>query len=283
MAAVSHPNILAIHDFGEQDGLFYAVTELLEGETLRQRIVRERLAWRRAVEIATAVADGLAAAHARGIVHRDIKPENIFLTSDGLVKILDFGLARPSALGSEDQTSTPTESMQTAAGAVLGTVGYMSPEQVGGEPADARSDIFALGCVLYEMLTGTRAFSGASPGQTMAAILRDQPPEIAASGVQVPEGLTRIVTRCLEKSPSERFQSARDLAFALKEMAAGSAVVSAVDRCAAPPACRFAPHAGDRARRRCRGSRRRALSLPRSPAARSLTRSNRSPCCLWRT
>jgi len=227
VAAVSHPNILAIHDFGEQDGLFYAVTELLQGETLRQRVLRERLSWRRAVEIATAVAEGLAAAHSRGIVHRDIKPENLFLTSDGLVKILDFGLARPPAVPSEDQTSTPTASMQTAAGTVLGTVGYMSPEQVSGEPADARSDIFSLGCVLYEMLAGKRAFSGASPGQTMAAILRDQPSEIAESGVQAPEGLARIVTRCLEKSPSERFQSARDLAFALKEMAVGSAALPA--------------------------------------------------------
>ena len=216
VAAVSHPNILAIHDFGEQDGLFYAVTELLEGETLRQRIVRERLAWRRAVEIATAVAEGLAAAHGRGMVHRDIKPENIFVTSDGLVKILDFGLARPPVVTPEDQTATPTESVQTAAGSVLGTVGYMSPEQVSGELADARGDIFSLGCVLYEMLMGRRAFIGSSPGQTMAAILRDQPPEIAASGVQMPEGLDRIVTRCLEKTPSERFQSARDLAFALR-------------------------------------------------------------------
>ena len=221
VAAVSHPNILAIHDFGEEGGLFYAVTELLEGETLRQRIVRERLAWRRAVEVATAVAEGLAAAHSRGIVHRDIKPENIFLTSDGLVKILDFGLARPPVVGSEHQTSTPTESMQTAAGVVLGTLGYMSPEQVSGEPADARSDIFSLGCVVYEMLTGNRAFSGASPGQTMAAILRDPPADIAASGAQVPEGLARIVSRCLEKRPSERFQSARDLAFGLKELAGG--------------------------------------------------------------
>ncbi len=201
------------------------MTELLEGETLRERIVREQLSWRRAVEIATAVAEGLAAAHAREIVHRDIKPENIFLTSDGLVKILDFGLARPPVVGSEDQTSTPTESPQTAVGAVLGTVGYMSPEQVGGEPADARSDIFSLGCVLYEMLTGRRAFSGATAGQTMAAILRDQPTELSGSGGQLPEGLSRIVTRCLEKSPSERFQSARDLAFALKEMGGGSAAV----------------------------------------------------------
>jgi eukaryotic-like serine/threonine-protein kinase len=227
VAAVSHPCILAIYDFGEESGLFYAVTELLEGETLRQRIVRERLAWRRAVEIATAVSEGLAAAHSRGIAHRDVKPENVFLTSDGLVKILDFGLARPLVVGSEAETFTPTESMQTAAGIVMGTVGYMSPEQVSGEPADNRSDIFSLGCVLYEMLTGRRAFLGGSPGQTMAAILRDQPPEIAASGAPVPEGLDRIVTRCLEKKPSERFQSARDLAFALKEMS-GSAAMPAL-------------------------------------------------------
>jgi len=218
VAAVSHPNILAIFDFGEQDRLFYSVTELLEGETLRHKIMRERLSWRRSVEIATAVSEGLAAAHSRGIVHRDIKPENIFLTSGGLVKILDFGLARPPTVSPEDQTSTPTESVRTEAGTVLGTVGYMSPEQVSGEPAEAQGDIFSLGCILYEMLTGRRAFSGASPGQTMAAILRDQPPEIAGSGVLVPEGLDRIVTRCLEKSPSERFQSAHDLAFALRSL-----------------------------------------------------------------
>jgi serine/threonine-protein kinase len=230
VASLSHPNILALHDFGQADGLVYAVTELLEGDTLRQRIVRERLAWRRAVEIAKAVAEGLAAAHSRGIVHRDIKPENIFVTSDGLVKILDFGLARPPVAGSEDQTSTPTKSMQTAAGTVLGTVGYMSPEQVSGEPTEARSDIFSLGCVLYEMLTGRRAFGGASPGQTMAAILRDHPPEIADSGTRVPEGLDRIVTRCLEKSPDERFQSARDLAFALTEVSGGSAAIPALPK-----------------------------------------------------
>jgi TolB-like protein/Tfp pilus assembly protein PilF len=227
VASLSHPNVLALHDFGQAEGLVYAVTELLEGETLGQRIVRERLAWRRAVEIATAVAEGLAAAHSRGIVHRDIKPENIFLTADGLVKILDFGLARPPIVRSEDQTSAPTKSMQTAAGTVLGTVGYISPEQVSGERADARSDLFSLGCVLYEMVAGRRAFGGASPGQTMAAILRDQPPEIAVSGAQVPEGLDRIVTRCLEKNPGERFQSARDLAFALREASGGSAALPA--------------------------------------------------------
>ncbi|HEY3124585.1 MAG TPA: protein kinase, partial [Thermoanaerobaculia bacterium] len=217
VATLSHPNILAIHDFGEEREIRYAVTELLEGQTLRARLVKEHLAWRKAAEIGIAIAEGLSAAHMRGIVHRDIKPENIFLTSGGQVKILDFGLARADAVPSEQLTSAPTESAATEAGTVLGTLGYMSPEQVRGEPAGTRSDIFSFGCVLYEMLTGRRAFSGQSPGQTMAAILRDQPAEIAVCGAQVPEGVDRIVRRCLEKSPGERFQSAGDLSFALKE------------------------------------------------------------------
>jgi TolB-like protein/Tfp pilus assembly protein PilF len=227
VAALSHPNILAIHDFGQERGVRYAVTELLEGETLRGRLVRERLTWQRAAEIGIAIAEGLSAAHARGIVHRDLKPENIFLTSTGHVKILDFGLARADAVPSEQLTSAPTESIATEAGTVLGTLGYMSPEQVNGAPADTRSDIFSFGCVLYEMLTGRRAFSGASAGQTMAAILRDQPAEIAILGTQVPEGVGRIVRRCLEKSPGERFQSAGDLSFALKEsLGSGSSRLS---------------------------------------------------------
>jgi serine/threonine-protein kinase len=217
VAALSHPNILAIHDFGEERGIRYAVTELLEGQTLRERLSREHLSWRKAVEIGIAIAEGLSAAHARGIVHRDLKPENIFLTSSGHVKILDFGLARVDAAPSERMTSAPTELAATEAGTVLGTLGYMSPEQVGGKPADARSDVFSFGCVLYEMLTGRRAFSGDSPGQTMAAILRDQPSEIAVLDSLVPEGVDRIARRCLEKSPAERFQSAGDLSFALRE------------------------------------------------------------------
>ena len=217
VAALSHPNILAIHDFGQDQELRYAVMELLEGQTLRERLLSERLSWRKGAEIGIAVAEGLSAAHARGIVHRDLKPENIFLTSGGLVKILDFGLARSDAVPLEPVTSAPTKSSATEAGTVLGTLGYMSPEQVSGKPADARSDTFSFGCVLYEMLTGRRAFSGESPGQAMAAILRDQPAEIVVPGTQVPEGLNRIVRRCLEKNPGERFQSAGDLSFALKE------------------------------------------------------------------
>ena len=222
VAALSHPNILAIHDIGQEGGFRFAVTELLDGETLRERMARERLAWRKAVEIGIAIADGLAAAHARGIVHRDLKPENVFVTSAGLVKILDFGLARADAPASKDATSAPTGTMQTEAGTVMGTVGYMSPEQVSGEPADARSDIFSFGCVLYEMLSGRRAFGGGSAGQTMAAILRDHPPEITGTDLQIPLGLNRIVTRCLEKAKDERFQTARDLAFALKESSAAT-------------------------------------------------------------
>jgi len=225
VAALSHPNILAIHDFGEDRGIRFAVTELLHGETLRERLERERPAWRKAVEIGIAIAEGLAAAHARGIVHRDLKPENVFLTSSGLVKILDFGLARSEAevRPLDHLTSVPTRTSVTEAGTILGTVGYMSPEQVNGEPADARSDIFSLGCVLYEALSGRRAFGGGSAAQTMAAILRDQPPELSRSGAELPVGLDRIVARCLEKNPNERFQTARDLAFALKEVSGASA------------------------------------------------------------
>ncbi len=216
VAAISHPNILAIHDLGQEDGLFFLVTELLEGETVRQRLLRERLSWRKALEIGSAIAEGLSAAHAKGIVHRDLKPENVFLTSEGHVKILDFGLARPGAVSSAAQTFAPTESVATEAGTTLGTVGYMSPEQVSGQPADARSDIFSFGCLLYEMLTGRRAFSRSSPGETMAAILRDQPPEPSKGAPDLPPGLDRVVRRCLEKAPGERFQSASDLSFALK-------------------------------------------------------------------
>ena len=235
VAALSHPNILAIHDFGSADGIAYAVTELLEGENLRVRMARERLSWRKAVEIGASVADGLSAAHGRGIVHRDLKPDNLFVTSDGHVKILDFGLARStSLLSGAAATSAPTEAGATEPGAILGTAGYMSPEQVRGTPADTRSDIFSLGAVLYEMLTGQRAFSRATPGESLAAILRDQPPEPSRTAPDLPAGLDRIVARCLEKSPDERFQTARDLSFALREAVSGSAV-SEAHRVAPPP------------------------------------------------
>jgi eukaryotic-like serine/threonine-protein kinase len=233
VAALSHPNILALFDFGQADGVVYAVTELLKGETLRERLAHERLPERKAVEIATSIADGLASAHAAGIVHRDLKPENVFLTAEGRVKILDFGLARvdqPSDLGRA--TSAPTASAPTDPGVVMGTAAYMSPEQVRGKPADARSDLFAFGAVLYEMLTGERAFARESTSESMAAILRDQPPEVSRKTPGISPAIDRLVARCLEKSPDERFQSARDLAYALRE--AGSGALSGAIVAAAP-------------------------------------------------
>jgi serine/threonine-protein kinase len=226
VAALSHPNILAIHDFGVEGEAFYAVTELLRGETLRSRLEREALSWRKATEIAISIADGLAAAHAQGIVHRDLKPENVFLTEDGRVKILDFGLARQepgAAAGAESALATVTA---TEPGTVMGTATYMSPEQVRGLPVDARSDIFSLGSVLYEMVTGRRAFPGKTAADSMAAILKDTPPDPAESGKAIPLALARVITRCLEKAPDERFQSARDLTYALGDIASttGSAV-----------------------------------------------------------
>ncbi len=219
LAHLSHPSILSIFDFGKTGETVYAVMELLEGETLRERLHREKLSWRRAVEVATAVADGLASAHGAGIVHRDVKPENIFLTRDGRVKILDFGLARTEPVQGEALGTLSLKPEGTQPGAVLGTVGYLSPEQVRGETADARTDIFALGCVLFEMLTGLRAFKRDSAAETMTAILKDPVPEVAVPGTDVSSELDCIVGHCLEKNPAERFQSASDLAFSLREVA----------------------------------------------------------------
>ncbi len=216
VAALSHPNILTIHDIGHDSSITYAVLELLEGETLRVRMAHSALTWQKATEIGIAVADGLAAAHSRGIIHRDLKPENIFLTSDGRVKVLDFGLARwKPVVPSRDETSAPTEAT-TDPGLVLGTAGYMSPEQIRGQAADVPSDVFALGCVLFEMAAGRRAFSGQTSAETMAAILKDQAPELSEAAPEAPWELSRIVTRCLDKDPEQRFQSARDLAFDLR-------------------------------------------------------------------
>ena len=237
VAALSHPNILALFDFGQVDGIAYAVTELLKGETLRQRLAEERLSERKAIEIAVGIAEGLAAAHSAGIVHRDLKPENVFLTSDGRVKILDFGLARMDRPGDAlAVTSAPTTPASTEPGVVMGTAGYISPEQIRGQPADARSDLFAFGAVLYEMLTGERAFRGATTGESLAAILRDQPPDVSAKAPGVSLPTERLVSRCLQKSPDERFQSARDLAYALRETGSGPAAApsAATPRSSAP-------------------------------------------------
>ncbi len=231
VAALSHPNILAIHDFGTHEGVAYAVMELLEGETLGRKLDRGAIREKQAVDYAIQIAKGLSGAHEKGVVHRDLKPENIFVQKGGHLKILDFGLAKREApVAPGEETSAPTVSGHTEPGTVMGTVGYMSPEQVRGQLADHRGDIFSFGAVLYEMLTGRGAFRGDTAVETMNAILKEEPPELAESVSGVSPALERVVRHCLEKSPQERFQSARDVAFALGEASSSSG--------AAPPAPR---------------------------------------------
>src|SRR5687768_15220452 len=225
--ALNHPNIVAIRDVGHESGSPYVVSELLEGETLRERMGGMPLPPRKVMDYAIQIARGLAAAHEKGIVHRDLKPDNIFLTRDGGVKILDFGLAKlgraPFAASFEDSVSAaPTCDPLTEEGTVLGTVGYMSPEQVRGQNADHRSDIFSFGAVLYEMLTGQRAFKGRSAVETLNAILKEEPPQITVANPPLPPALERIVYHCLEKNPAERFQSAHDLAFDIEALSSPS-------------------------------------------------------------
>jgi eukaryotic-like serine/threonine-protein kinase len=224
VAALNHPNILAIHDFGEHEGAPYFVTEFLDGETLRVRLNGGPLPLRKATEVAEQVARGLAAAHDKGIVHRDLKPENIFVTRDGQVKILDFGLAKlaPDAVTPD----AATLASQTEPGVVMGTVGYMSPEQVRGRTADSRSDLFSLGAILYEMVSGKRAFSGDTSVEIMNAILKEDPPGYTKSGRDIPAALERIVAHCLEKNAAERFQSASDVGFALAALSGSGSSVS---------------------------------------------------------
>src|SRR6202453_5440841 len=218
VAALNHPNILAIHDIGEYNGAPFLVSELLEGHLLREELNGGALPTRRAVEDASQIAEGLAAAHDKGIVHRDLKPENVFVTKAGRLKILDFGLAKLAKLqaAAEENATLDATPQDTSPGVVLGTVGYMSPEQVKGEPADARSDIFALGTILYEMLSGQRAFRRDTAAEAMTAILKEDPPELSATGKQISPAVDRRVRRCPEKKPLQRFQSARDLAFNLE-------------------------------------------------------------------
>jgi serine/threonine protein kinase/tetratricopeptide (TPR) repeat protein len=226
IAALSHPNLLAIYDFGSDRGVSFAVTELLHGQTLRAALANGGLPWRKAADIAAALAEGLAAAHSRGIIHRDLKPENIFLTAESRIKILDFGLARwvrADTVGAEEATSGPTTPDPTRPGTVLGTVGYMSPEQVRGDPAGPQSDLFALGCVLSEMLTGRPAFTGASVFDRMAAILRDEPAPPSRESPDVPAELDKLVARCLEKSPARRPASAAELVPILSGLASAAA------------------------------------------------------------
>jgi serine/threonine protein kinase len=217
-ATLNHPNILDVHDTGAEEGVPYIVSELLEGETLRERLRSAALPPRKAINYAVQIAQGLAAAHEKEILHRDLKPENLFLTKDGRVKILDFGLAKlrdpqlPAGSLLSQQETVPW----TSPGVVLGTVGYMSPEQVRGDPVDARADVFSFGAVLYEMLSGQRAFRGETPVQTMNAILSEDPPTLSSVNPALPPVLERIVHRCLEKQPEDRFHSAHDIGIALQ-------------------------------------------------------------------
>jgi serine/threonine-protein kinase len=216
---LNHPNVTAIYDIGRHDGAPYVVQELLEGDTLRTVLAGGRLSAQKAIDYSLQIVHGLAAVHEKGIVHRDLKPENIFVTNDGRVKVLDFGLAKLTHTEELGQTSSlPTATQGTEPGVVLGTLGYMSPEQVRGRPADARSDIFSFGAILYEMLSGRRAFHSDSAVETMSAILKEDPPDLSVTNRNISSGLERIVRHCLEKNPEQRFHSARDVAFGLETL-----------------------------------------------------------------
>ncbi len=225
---LNHPNITAVYDIGEADGAPYVVQELLEGETLRLALASGKLPQRKVLDYALQIAHGLSAAHDKGIVHRDLKPENLFVTNEGRVKILDFGLAKltQTGEGSGPQTNLPTAA-GTEPGVVMGTLGYMSPEQIKGKPADARSDIFAFGAIFYEMLSGKRAFHADSAGETMAAILKEEPPDLSVTNQSISPGIERIVRHCLEKTPEQRFHSAHDLAFDIEALSSASGHIAA--------------------------------------------------------
>jgi serine/threonine protein kinase len=224
-SALNHPNILTVFDIGNHDGSSFIVAELLEGEELRDRLNHGQIPLRKAIDYAEQIVNGLAAAHGKGIVHRDLKPENLFITNDDRVKILDFGLAKlsvPPAAAGGSHSEDETQKVLTNPGVVMGTVGYMSPEQVRGERADHRSDIFSFGAILHEMLTGRRAFKRETMAETMTAILKEEPVDLSASLPGINPSLERIVQRCLEKKPERRFQSTQDLDFALESLSARS-------------------------------------------------------------
>jgi TolB-like protein len=221
LASLSHPNILAIHELGCVEGVSFVVTELLEGESLRQRLANGPLPWRSVVEVSAQAADALAVAHAKGVVHRDVKPENLFLLKSGWLKMLDFGLARLTTVG--EGADQPTMAVLTEARRILGTLGYMAPEQAVGEPAGPRADIFALGCVMYEMVTGKRPFQGTTPAETIAATLRSVPPPLDEAAPGTPMTLQRIIEHCLVKDASARFSSAADVAAALRAVVVDAA------------------------------------------------------------
>jgi serine/threonine protein kinase/cytochrome c-type biogenesis protein CcmH/NrfG len=218
VTSLSHPNILAIQDAGTEHGIVYEVMELLDGETLRSRLRRSPLRWEQAAPIAIAISEGLDAAHRKGIIHRDLKPENVFITKQGTTKILDFGIARITSDFLQAEKARPEEMHQTMPGTVLGSVGYMSPEQARGETAEVTSDIFSLGCILYEMIAARRPFSKPTEAETLAALFTDEPLSLLRSGEEIPGGLDEIVRRCLQKNPRSRFQSAQELSRALQSI-----------------------------------------------------------------
>ena len=230
-AALNHPNILAVFDIGTHEGAPYVVSELLEGETLRERLRAGPIGLRKAQDYALQIAHGLAAAHEKGIIHRDLKPENLFITKDGRVKILDFGLAKLTQPESGDRGAIPTMTAVTETGVVMGTVGYMSPEQVRGTAVDPRSDIFSFGAILYEMIAGKRAFHRDTTADTMSAILKEDPPDLSETNRNVSPALERMVHHCLEKNPEQRFHSASDIAFDLEHL---SGISGATARTTAP-------------------------------------------------
>lgn len=290
-SALNHPNILAVYDVGTHDGIPYLVTELLEGETLGGRLQEGALPPRKGLEYAVQIAQGLAAAHERGIVHRDLKPDNIFLCRDGRAKILDFGLAKLIASEAQAATLTSLGSAHTAEGTVLGTAGYMSPEQVRGQPTDPRSDIFSFGTVLYEMFSGRRAFTGPTPADTASAILREDPQDLLAGNPKITPALNRIVLHCVEENPDERFQSARDLAFHLVRF---RRFQNRLRRPAPDHGLRPAPHHHRPSGflvvgrplhlRRSRGRGRRRCSFGRGPTPTTVTGPDRCGRCLqWDT
>src|ERR1700678_2314361 len=229
-AALNHPNILAVFDIGTYEGAPYVVSELLEGETLRERLRGGAIPVGKTLDYALQIAHGLAAAHEKGIIHRDLKPDNLFVTKDGRVKILDFGLAKLTqpepGIHTSLPTALPTMTQGTEAGVVMGTAGYMSPEQVRGATVDPRSDIFSFGAILYEMLSGKRAFHRDTAADTMSAILKEDPPDLSETGRNVSPALERIVQHCLEKSPEQRFHSASDIAFDLEHLSGVSSTSS---------------------------------------------------------
>jgi len=230
LAALNHPNILTVFDVGRAGDTSYFAMELLQGGTLRERFDGRRVPWRKAVELAEGIAAGLAAAHAKSLIHRDLKPDNIFLNDDGVVKILDFGLARPTESSPRSQETTVTQ-----AGEFLGTPGYLAPEQLRGQAADARADIFAFGCVLHELVAGRPVFRRGTVADTLAALLHDEAPSLLDAGSAIPPELDRVVARCLDKDPQQRFQSARDLAFIVKGLLADGRGSAGLETTPTPP------------------------------------------------